>query len=1027
MNIIKLSMKRPVSVCIIVLALIVFGIQSIFSAPVELLPEMEVPMMLVITPYYGAGPEEVDEQITKVVETAISTIQGVEDVRSVSTEGQSMVQIMFEYGTNLENARSDVQKNLDMAGQMFPEGVMKPIVQEISMDMQDTISLSIQATGDMDLRTYVDDVISPEFEKIGGVASVSVNGGQESYIAVELKDKEMARYGLDMQFLSSQLQVANIGMPVGSIDKGSSQLILRGESEYSSAQELANMPIMTKTGAVVRLSDVANVSEKEKDASGISRFNGEETINIGIKKRQSASTLDVCEAVRNRAEQLTVGDMGVDIFVINDTSVQILSAINTLITTLVLGIVISMAVLFFFFGEWKAAIIVGISMPVSVLTTLILMEKMGFTYNLISLGGLVIGIGMMVDNSVVVLESCFRYRAEKYSPMDAALEGTKVITSSIIASTLTTVVVFLPISVMKGLTGEIFGQLGYTIIFALSSSLLSALTLSPLLFMKTSPKEKEDLKVTKLLDRMGNRYGKLLLVTFRHKWLVVFTSVALLVLSFAALFTLKVEMIPAIDQGTISISAQNRPGLKIESVDVIAKSLEAVVSEHEDVERYSVNGSSGGVSMSVYLKSDRVMSTTQVVDQWREELDDTLNYEVTVDSFNMADAMSGGSNVSINIQSNNMDDLVIASNQVVDVMIAHEDILSATSDLTDGNPQATIIVDPIKAASIGATPVQIISMIGSTMKGTTPTSIHRDGQEYDVIIEYPEDKYQSITDLEGLNFTTPTGQQVPIMDLIDIEYSNAPQSIMKMNNQYLSTISGQPVSGAKNTANAEILALVQELDFPKSVTITGGFSVESMNEEFTAMFGAIFTAVFLVFMVMAMQFESVRFSLIVMMCIPFSLIGAFGLLAITGVSLSIVSLMGLLMLVGIVINNGILFIDTANQLRSSMDARTALVYAGKMRMRPILMTTLTTVLSMVPMALGIGDGAEIMQGMAVIIIGGLVASTVLTLVLLPTFYLLVNKKDKSDKPKRNKKNKNILDHVETLEEIENKPLEPIEI
>ena len=314
------------------------------------------------------------------------------------------------------------------------------------------------------------------------------------------------------------------------------------------------------------------------------------------------------------------------------------------------------------------------------------------------------------------------------------------------------------------------------------------------------------------------------------------------------------------------------------------------------------------------------------------------------------------------------------------------------------------------------------------MKGTTPTSIHGDGREYDVTVEYPPDRYESITDLEGLNFPTATGHMVSVMDLIDIEYSNAPQTIMKMNNQYLATISGQPVSGMKSSANAEILALVEELDFPQSVTISGGFSTESMNEEFSAMIGAIFAAVFLVFMVMAMQFESVRFSLIVMMCIPFSLIGAFGLLAITGVSLSIVSLMGLLMLVGIVINNGILFIDTTNQLRKSMDARTALVYAGKMRMRPILMTTLTTVLSMVPMAMGIGSGSEIMQGMAVIIIGGLVASTVLTLILLPTFYLLVNKKDPSEKKQRkNKKGKQEMLVDETLEEIVNKPLEPIEI
>ncbi len=1002
----KLSMRRPVSVFIIILAIAVFGIQAIFNAPLELLPQMEMPMMMVITSYPGAGPEEVEEQVTSLVEASLAIVPGVDDITSISSEGQSMVQVMFEYGTNMDSAASDIQKNLNMYGAFMPETASEPMIIEMSLDMMPAITLAVMKTGDLDVFNYTNDTIVPEFEKLGGVASVSVSGGQEAYVSVELIEEEMVRYGLDTSTIAQQLQVANISMPAGNIEKGSSQLILRGESKYTSAQELATMPITTMTGAVITLRDVANVTETEKDATSISRFNGEETVSISITKRQSASTVDVCRDVVNTVNRLNAEGLGVEIFVISDTSTDITNAITTLAQTLLLAIVLSMLVLFLFFGEWRAAFIVGASMPISVMGTLYIMQQLGFTYNIISLGGLVIAVGMIVDNSIVVIESCFRSQNEHKDNKEAAIAGAKAVTASIVASTITTVVVFLPLAVMQGMTGELFAELGYTIIFALLASLISALTLVPLVFVRMKPKEKENLPITKMLERMNKPYERVLRFTFKHRVFVVFTSIVLLIGSFALLGVIKMELIPAIDQGTIAITTDTRAGLQLDKVDEIASGLEEVVAAHPDVERYSVTGSGSGITLNVYLKGDRVMSTDDVVEQWRVEFADTIDYTVSVASSNMADMISGGGTADVNIQSSNLDDLEIATKQVLEVMENHDLILSASSDLTDGNPQATIQVDPVKAASYGALPVQVISLVSEAMQGKMATTLQTGATSLDVYVEYPEDRYQTFSDLEGLYYNTVTGHQVPVMELVEVVYSNAPQSITKLNNQYLSTISGQPATGMASQANSEIVALVNQLDLPDSVSITGGAAMESMIEEFTAMVGAIAAAVFLVFMVMAMQFESVKFSLIVMMCIPFSLIGAFGFLAITGVSLSMVSLMGLLMLVGIVINNGILFIDTANHFRDTMSAEDALIAAGKLRMRPILMTTLTTILSMVPTALGIGSGSEIMQGMGVIIIGGLVASTLLTLILLPTFYIISSRgTDKRNTKKQNRAEK----------------------
>ena len=994
MNLTKLVMRRPVSVFIILLALVVFGLQAIMGAPLELIPPMEMPMMIITTTYSGAGPEEVEELVTSVMESAASTLSGVEEVQSVSQENMSMIIVQLAYGTDMDLARMDLQKRVDLYKSALPDGASDPMIIEMSVDAVADITMSVQATGDVDLLNYVEDTVVPEFEKLGSVASVDVSGGQKDYISVRLREDQMDQYGLDMSTIAGYIASADFSMPVGSASRGDAQLNIRGGVTVDSTQALRELPLILPGGGVIHLSDVADIYEARAEAESVSRYNGEDTVTISVTKRQSAGTVNVCRDVKAVAERLNREGIGVELSVISDSSEQILSSVWTVAQTMILGILLSMVVLFIFFGEWRASLIVGSSMPISVMATLILMNGMGFSFNIISLGGLVIGVGMMVDNSIVVLESCFRHREQRLGFQEAALEGTRVVTSSIIASTLTTVVVFLPISIMEGLTGQLFKQLGFTIIFSLTASLISALTLVPLMFLRVAPREKEDIPMTRLLRWVGEKYGRFLQKTFRRKWLVVLTSVLLLIASFVCLAFVDMELIPSIDQGIVQLSVETRPGLKLEKVDAIASDLEAMIQANPDVDRFSVSGSGGSISATVYLKGDREMTTDEVVELWRQETAGTVDYTVSVSSYNMADAMSGGGDVSIMLQSTDRDDLEVAAKQVVEMMRQSPSIIQASSSLTDGNPQAEIVIDPIKANAEGLMPAQVMSSLNGLMDGTVATTIRQDGHEYDVKVEYPDDRFETVADLAGMTLTTPMGTQVPLTDIAEIRYTNAPQSITKLNNQYLVTITGQPTAEAKLTASAEMTRAVAAMDLPESVGFTEGFTTQAMNEEFSAMGSAILSAVFLVFMVMAMQFESVKFSLVVMVCIPFSLIGSFGLLALTGVTLSMPSLMGVLMLVGIVINNGILFIDTANQLRRSMDQETALIYAGKTRMRPILMTTLTTVLSMVPMALGIGDGSEIMQGMAVVIIGGLCASTLLTLLLLPTFYLLVNKPKK---------------------------------
>lgn len=1007
MNLTKLALKRPVSVLILVIGLVVFGVGAMFSAPLELTPPMEMPVLMIMTVYPGAGPEEIEDLVTRKIENSVASLSGVKTLQSVSVENMSAVMIEMDYGTNMDLAHMDLQERLDMIRNSLPDDAQTPTVYEFSMDMMPSIVLSANATGDINMVQYMEDNIVPEFEKLSGVASVSISGGQTDYISVRLREDRMRQYQIDMNTVISTIKSADFTMPAGTIDHGDQELTLRGSIRYDTTESLKGIQLKTATNETIYLSDIADIFENTKAATSVSRYNGEENVSLSVTKRQSASTLAVTQAVTKTVERINASGMGVQMSVVYDSSEMIVSAVTSVLQTLALGIVLAMVILFLFFGDFKASLIVGSSMPVSVLLTLIAMNFMGFSLNVVSLGGLVIGVGMIVDNSIVVVESCFQVKERGLSFYKAALEGTGVVASSIIASTLTTIAVFLPISLMQGLVGQLFKQLGFTIVFSLLASLISALTIAPLMFVLVKPRERKDIPVARFMAKIEPIYGRFLKKTFRVKWLVVLTSIVLLIGSFAiVVLFIDMELMPQVDEGSISISLDMKPGLKLEEADRILREMEEMVAAEPDVDRYSSSSGGGGMttlmggsgsSISVYLKDDRVKSTNEVVDLWREATKDRVDCDVSVTSSSSMSSMTSMETATIYLQGSDRDLLEETSRQVEELMRSHPGIVRVTSSVTSGDPQAEIKIDPLKATAAGLSPLEIVSSVNAMISGQEAIKIRQNGQEYSVFVEFPDDRFQSVSDLSGMILTSRTGRQVPLLDVAEIEFSNAPQSIMRIDKQYVVEITGQPRTAERLATISDINRQVAQMQFPYGVTIMQSDATEMMMEEFSALFQAIAVAVLLVFMIMAMQFESTRFSLIVMICIPFSLIGSFGLLWISGSTLNMPSLMGFLMLVGTVVNNGILFIDTANQYRSSMDAETAVVLAGRTRLRPILMTTLTTVLAMIPMAVVSGGSAEIMKGMAVVIIGGLTASTILTLLLLPTFYLLFRGKPRKDR------------------------------
>lgn len=636
-------------------------------------------------------------------------------------------------------------------------------------------------------------------------------------------------------------------------------------------------------------------------------------------------------------------------------------------------------------------------MPISLFATMIGMNMLGFTFNVVTMGALVIAIGMMVDSSIVVLESCFRLKDKTGGYDSAALEGTGVVTASIIASTITTVVVYGPLSTMKGLSGQMFSQLGMTIIMAMLASLVMAMTVIPLLFRKFQPVEKKDLPINKLLRKINSGYDRVLRRLLPKKGLVVVISVFLLFAAFMLVSQIHTELMPSMDEGAFSITASFRSGTKMELIEEQTSFLEKLAEEDENVDHYSFSVSGDTATLTGYLPDDCELSTAQVIEKYARELDGLTNMDISISASGASMSSMMGTGIEIDLEGRDLNDLRETARQVQDMLQGIPGVLQTSSNLAEASTQAKIIIDPLKSMAAGLPPVQVAGEMYNTLSGMEAAKLKRSGEEYTVRVEYPEGEYEGMNDLLNMTLNTARGTQIPLAEIAAVEYRDSPVTLIRVDGVYQVAVTASTTEEARFTAQEAADAAMEQMVLPRGVSRAASMMDDMMIDEFKAIITAIFVAIFLIFLVMAMQFESPRFSLMVMMSIPFALIGSFGLLYVAGSTLSMVSLMGVLMLVGIVVNNGILYVDTANRLREEMPLEEALIQSGQLRLRPILMTTLTTILSMVPMSLGIGEGSVMMEGMAMIIIGGLIASTVLILLLMPTFYLIIDKRTRKEK------------------------------
>lgn len=1008
MGLTKAVLKRPVTTILVVLCLIVFGLQSVLGAKLELMPTMDMPMLIISTIYPGASPEDVNDLVTTEIEDSVGALSGIKTVQSTSMENASIVVIQYEYGKDMDDAYNDLRKKMDAVESSLPDDCQSPNVVELNMDDMATVYLSLNHKTESNLYNYVNNTVVPEFEKISTVTDVSVSGGQEEYIQVELVPEKLDQYHLNMNTIASAIGSANFTFPAGDTIVGGQKLSVSAGTEYDTMDLLKQIPISLGNGNVIYLEDVSNVNSVLDDVSGIARYNGQDTISIGIKKQQSATAVEVSEAVNRTISSLVAADPDLEITVVSDTSDSIKSSLESVMQTMIMAVIVSMIIIFLFFGEIKASLIVGTSIPLSILAALILMQAMGFTLNVITLSSLVLGVGMMVDNSIVVLESCFRSTKGKgiVGYREAALEGSRIVIQSIIGSTITTCVVFLPLALLSGMSGQMFMPLGFTIIFCMVASLISAMTIVPLCYCMYRPQEKENSPVGWLIVKMQNGYRNLMKVVLPKKKTVMLVSIVMLLVSFWMATQLRMELMTADDTGQISVSIETRPGLQVGEVDKILKEVEGIVTADEDLESYMLTyGESGmslggsSASLTAYLKDDRKRETVDVVKEWKPLMNQVVGANISVQANSSMSMMSSSGGVEYILQSTQYDELKQASDQIANELLERSEVTKVHTTLENAAPVVKLDIDALKANAENITPMQIASTVNMMLSGTEATTLDVDGDEISVMVEYPKDEYDTIDKLQGIVLTTNSGSSVALTDVAEIGFKDSPTSITRKDKQYQVTITGDVLTDDQRQQDAIEKTLYDEV-VTKHLTPTISRATNSMDtamlEEFTALFGAIATAVFLVFVVMAAQFESPKFSLMVMTTIPFALIGSFGLLYVTDVSISMASLLGFLMLTGTVVNNGILYVDTVNQYRQTMDMNTALIEAGATRLRPILMTTLTTIVAMIPMALAFGDSGDSMQGLALVDVGGLIASTVLALLMLPVYYSIMNRKKKPE-------------------------------
>lgn len=1001
--------KHHVMTILLYILVVVFGFYSFQNLPLALMPSMEVPAAVVYATYPGAGPEDIEQQVTKKLEGAVAGLSGLDTLQSTSSENMAMLVIQFTNHTDMDQAMTDLRDKVAQVKSQLPDDASDPTVMSIDIDSMPVVQVALRGNDLASLQSIAEDEIQPALERLDGVASVDISGGYEQEIAVHTDASRLKGYNLTISSIGQQLGADNIAIPGGELDNGSQTLAVRTDGEYSSIDDVKNALISLPAGGTVRLSQIADVSMQPKDQDAISKVDGEECIILSVNKQSGSNTAQIAELAKAEFDSLLKSNDSLQWNIVMDQSDYINMTVDNAIQNIWMGVLFAAIVLFLFLRDLGATLAVTIAMPCCILFTFLIMNVLGITLNMMSLGGITLGVGMIVDNSIVVLENIFTYRADGYDRMDACTKGTGEVIGAVIASTLTTVAVFLPIALSGGMAGMMFKEFCITIVALLLSSLIISVTLVPLLcyFLLGSTKQKsvkpQGSGATPITEKPLSRvYRSSLNFLITHRWAGIALTVVICIVSVLSVSQAGMELIPEMDEGQVSVTVSMPNGSTMEDTAAIEDRIAAIavdtIPELEQIyystgSSTSIMSSSSGASVTISLVDldQRDRSSADIAKQLRRDLQDIAGCELTV-STSSTMSMSTDSDISVELTGDDYDQLAETADDLANRIGALPDAINVESSAGEQTPRVAVKINRENASRFGLNAATIGGLVRGELTGSTATTLRMNGEEYDVTVAGDEDVATSLDALRSMQIPTMTGGTVPLSMVADVYTELSPQSIARKNQKETVTITGESESGDSNAIKAAVDDIVAKYELPDGVEVGSGDTAASQIAETTGtLMLALAVAIMLVYFILATQFNSFSLPIAIMLILPIGLLGSMILLWPTGNHVSMVALLGVIILAGTVVNSSIVLIDYTLQRRQrGEDKNTAILNACPRRVRPVLMTAMTTILGLVPMVCSSGEGSEMMKPMGVVMMTGMVISTIATLFITPVYYSLTD-------------------------------------
>jgi HAE1 family hydrophobic/amphiphilic exporter-1 len=1033
MNLPEFSIHRPVTVLMACLIALLLGTIAFVQIPVDLMPAMEYPTISVTTRYEGVAPEEMETLISRPLEQALASAPGAEEITSSSSEGNSSVRVRFVYGTNLDEAANELRERVDRRRNTLPEDIEPPVMYKFDVSQFPIMFLSVssETKGPKELRHYAEQNLQYRLERVPGVAQSRVSGGLRRQIHVYLDLKKIRALNLSVSQIVQTLRRENLNRPVGPVFEGRYEVLLRTQGEFESLEDILNVAVASRNGVPVYVRDIATVEDSNEDIRYIVRVNGQSAVRMYIYKQSGANTVKVSEGVWKEVDKIHAEGLPVRMESTWDSANFIRASINNVNDAALMGAGLAVFVLLFFLRSFSSMLIIGVAIPISVIATFALMYFNGFTLNTVSFGGLALGVGMLVDNGIVVLENIYRHREQGAVLKQAAVIGSREVGMAITASTLTTIAVFVPVLFMGGVSAQQFQQLAWVVSFALLCSLIIALTVVPALCSRflgrTSDENRGGIAgalyrwTGSVQDRWTNSYGRVIEWCLDHRAVIVVMAVALFAGSYYLMPLIGIELQPEVDEGQIRVELKLEPGTRVEVTDETMQRMTDIIKR--EVPEYSyIMTEAGSSSTYRYTGTNEGRARIDLVDQSQRErsaadvaaalrplmqLEPGMIVRTRVSSGLFRRRGSDGDDrLSVEVRGHDMEIIRGLSEQVRDAMRATPGVVSAQLSRLPGVPEMLISVDRAKASSMGLSVAEVADTLETAIGGTRASLYREQGDEYDILVRLREEDRLELGQVNNVPINLPDGRTIPVESVVRMKRQEGPTEITRTDQQRIIGVTGTIADRDLGSVVSDLQVALNRIQKPDDYEFRFGGEYEEQQEAFQQMTFAAILALVLVYMVMASQFESLRDPFIILFSIPLAGIGVVLMLLLTETTFNMQGFLGVIVLVGIVVNNAIVLVDYTNLLRreQAYKLREAVVASGMRRLRPILMTTVTTILGLAPMALGLGEGGELQAPMARVVIGGLTTSTLITLVFIPVVYFTVEGWSEAARARREARN-----------------------